>query len=159
MAPVQKHTLRALQIIIGALFMGVVGFAAVVFALGPTAAPGEASSTLQWALLGVAAVLLVTHTVALRLIDSKVDAQLAARRAEALAELDADEVPKELFLRTLIAAAFGESIALIGPVLYLVSGSTYAAGPLVVGLAWVLLQLPGRDRFRSAVERAGRPNY
>jgi len=86
MAPVQKHSLQSLQIIIGALLSGVVGFAAVAVVFGSTVAPSEANSTFQWALLGVAAA-------------------------------------------------------------------------LVVGLGWVLLQLPSRDRFRSAVERAGRANY
>jgi hypothetical protein len=159
MAQVQKYTLQSLGVVMGALLIGVVGFAAVTLVIGPVAAPGDANSALQWALLGVAGVLLVAHTAALRAIDSKVGKQLAARRPEALAELDAERVPPELFVRTLIAAAFGESIALLGPILYLATGSPNAAVPLVVGLGWLLLQLPSRDRLRATVERAGRPTY
>jgi len=159
MAQVQQRTLQSLQVIAGALLAGVTAFGVVVLVIGPTVEPGAASSTLTQALLGVAGLLLVTHTVVLRLLDQRVGAKLAARRHEALAELERNDVPQELFVRTLVAAALGESIALIGPVLYLVAGSPFAAGPLVVGLGWMLLQFPTRSKLRSAIDGAGRPSY
>lgn len=158
MNQVHTHTMRSLQIIGVALVMGVVLFSIVVLFVGPTSSPGEGTG-LAHVLLGVAALLVVTHTVALRVIDKRVDAQLVARRAEALAEVQRDQVPQELVLRTLIAMAFGESIALLAPIIYLISGSPLAAAPLVVGLGWMLVQFPARDRLRAAVEGAGRPSY
>jgi hypothetical protein len=159
MAEVQTHSLRTLQIISGALVMGVVLFSIVVLVTGPAAPPGEDEDPLPLVLVGVAALLLVTHTIALRMLDRRVGAQLAARRAEALEEVQLADVPRELAGRTLIAMAFGESIALLAPIVYLISGSPLAVAPLGVGLGWMLVHFPARDRLRSAVERAGRPSY
>lgn len=159
MANVPNRPLWSLQLIFGALMMGVVAFAATVLVVGPVSQPDGSSNVVPLALLGVAALLLVAHTVVLRAIDTKVGARLAARRADALAEFENDQVPQELYARTIVAGALGESIALLGPIVYLVAGSPLAAGPLVVGLGWMLLHFPARDRLRAAIERAGRPSY
>jgi hypothetical protein len=159
MAEVQTHSLRTFQLISGAMVTFVVLFSVIVLFVGPAAPPGEDGNPLPLVLVSVAALLLVTHTIALRMLDKRVGAQLAARRAEALEEVQLAEVPRELAGRTLIAMAFGESIALLAPVIYLISRSPLAAAPLVVGLGWMLVHFPARDRLRSAVERAGRPSY
>jgi hypothetical protein len=158
MARTHKRTLRLLQLIVGGLLSGIFLFVAIVLVVGPVGASGEPNAALQWGLLGAAGALLIVHTVALRLVDARVGAQLAARRTDALAELQRDDVPAELYVRTLFAVAFGESIALLGPILYLLTGSSYAAAPLAVGRVWMGLQFPSHERLRTAIERAGRPS-
>ena len=103
--------------------------------------------------------LLSTHFMVLRVVTAKASAQVAARRAEALAEVARGEVPSELFHLGVLALALGESIALLGPVAYLVGGSPLAAVPLVLGLGWMVAHFPSQDRLREAVERAGRANH
>jgi len=127
-------TRRTALIIWSALFAGVVIFAAVATAVGPTfwRQNGEIADVLAWFALGVAPVWLVVS----RLLPSRVKAAPGA-------------TPDSLALaRTIVASALNEGGALFASVAWMLGGRVLALVALAISLGGLLIAFPSAARWQ-----------
>jgi len=75
----------------------------------------------------------------------------AAWRETAIEQVRGGHAPAELAARTIIHAASGQGLALIGTIAYLLEAQSLALIPVGLGLAWVAVSFPTRERLLSRV--------
>jgi hypothetical protein len=146
--------LQISRLVIAAMAMGIIGFAAVVVLL---AAGGRMNADPQLAdiLLIVLAILAVAQVPVYVFVRRAILANL--RRtcdSRTSGEAAAQELTKGFNALTITGGAMAEGLSLFGLVILLLSGNWLAlAGPLV-GLLLLAVQFPTRDKLRRFVESA-----
>jgi hypothetical protein len=140
-------TRRTALIIWWVLFAGVVLFAAVATAVGPSfwQRNGEVARILSWVALAMATLWLLLS----QLLASRVKAGPGAT-SEAVA-----------VTRTIIASAMNEGSALFAVVAWMLGGEPLALIALAISLAGLLLAFPSMARWQKlggSSERTERPN-
>ncbi|MEZ6017171.1 MAG: hypothetical protein R3F49_18785 [Planctomycetota bacterium] len=155
----QEIPIQSLQIIIAAFGLGVVAFLAVALGIGPVSPPAEGQEGITLYILIVGGAVVTSAVPAVLFMRRRSEASLAPRRAEALEEVRAGRVPPELASSTIMGAAVGEGIGLLGVVAYLLEGRGLALFLVGLGLAAVASHFPTLERLKERVERLGRASY
>ena len=138
---------RTALIIWGALFAGVVIFAAVATVVGPNFWPqgGQIADLLAWVALGMALVMLPVS----RVVPSRIKATPGAP-PEALA-----------VARTIVASALNEGAGLFAGIAWMLGGRTLALVALAIALSGLLLAFPSTARWQrlgGTTVQGERPN-
>ncbi len=145
-------TLQRLRIVVAALLLGAVSFAAVaVFLVQSQTRP--TSPEPARALMAALAALAVGATVAYRLVRRGLLGQLRARGGTGGSQIE--ELLEPFATLILVGAALTEGWCLFALVIYLVTGLPVALVAAAVGVFILALFFPGRRRFQAFREAAG----
>jgi hypothetical protein len=139
--------LQPLRLIVPAMALGVVIFAAIVIYLitvGGMSTTPDLANLLLATLAALAVILLVTYVIVRKLVTEWLRRSQADPGSGAVAPA---AVARGFFTTTLIGAAMAEGLSLFGIVILLVTGNWLALVAPAVGLLLILLQVPTRDRF------------
>ncbi len=146
---------RILQIVIGALTMGVVIFLGIAMALREGGLvefkPVHDPSGIRYLLLGIAGFLLLAGLVVPGLVVSARRRQIAGHPKSALAEL-MDQLLGLFHVKTLVGAALMEAAAFLAIITYLLYGAVAALIAAGVFAALLLLQVPTWGRIERWLE-------
>jgi hypothetical protein len=146
-------TIRSLRLVLLALALGLTGLSLVALVVDPSA--GRRDPELSTLLLGVTGVLLVTNLALALVMRARGVRQAAERRAEALAELEAGELPGELARAAILAGALVEAPGLLGGVTFLLTRETLALVAPAVAILALLSFLPRAERMAEKLRSAG----
>ncbi len=80
--------------------------------------------------------------------------RVAGRREAAQAELDAGQLPSELFAGPLVGAAMFEGFGLLGALTHLLTGHVVGAGAAGLAVLLILLRMPSEGWARARLEDA-----
>jgi hypothetical protein len=151
-------SLRQLRLIIPAMAMGVILFAAVVVFLvtsGSITADAALANVLLLALTALAAAELVGYLIARKALTGRLRQQWLGHAAE---DVPPHELARAFQALTLIGAAMAEGLSLFGLVIVLVTGSWPAIVAPAIGLLLIALLFPTPDKFsRFAGSITGQP--
>lgn len=153
--PTDREQLKVLQILIGALIMGMLtftGFAAFMAATGKASQP---NSGLDQTLLIVIGVLSISELIAYRvMVRPTLFKQIRTKYAEAPESGRALIVSSHFTVVTIVAAAMIEGVGLLGAVTLFLSGNWVAAAVPVIAAGALALLIPSQerlDKFRREV--------
>jgi len=147
--PVPPRPLRAAQLILLALALGVLSFGVVAITLRPSLQPSspETGRLLAVVLVGLG----VCEGAVYFLLRRGVLQRLAAEREQALTLVLQGALPPQLLTLTIIGGALAESIGLLGSVAYLVGAPALVIAAPVLSVALILVQVPTRARTEYLV--------
>lgn len=147
-------TITQSRIILLALAMGVVMFAAVGLFVGPMDGEESESPTavLEWAVLAYGVGVLPLVFFLRRILDGRV----APRKDAAIEEIEKGLMPLEFRVATILPAALAESAGLFGCVVLLLTGSTLLLIAPVVSVAVILYMWPSQSGLLERAKAAGR---
>lgn len=143
---------KSAQLIVGSLITGQALFAAVTFLVDMG---GEQSDGFAELMLLAVAAMGAAAIPAFFFLPPRLAARVAGRRQEALAEIDAGQIPSEIMVATLLGAALLEAWGLLGCVVHLITGQPVALLATAVAVLLMILQFPDATRVRRDIERAG----
>lgn len=146
--PESKKRLAVLQLIIGALIVGVVIFLVITLVVPPQQQVNANLATVLRIAWGAVAI----GQLAMVVVLSKVGMN-AARQSGG----DQGDIMRFFFGRTIIAAAMAEGLALFGVVIAWLSAQQYDYALAGVGLVGLILQFPTSNRWESFARRATDP--
>ena len=154
--------LLTLQMIVGALAMGVALFAAVALVIdvaGPEADP-ELANVLLAVLASMAVALIPVYFLVRRSFLSAARGQLAQREDRGRPGRGAElTIPEPIRILTIIGAALAESVGLFGTVIYMVTKAQLALIAPAVALVAILACMPTRGRLEALLESLTKESY
>lgn len=147
-------TIAAFRIIHFALIMGVVILAVVAGVLGPEmASNGEEGRDGSMDMLAYVAIAMLVTSVPMAVQLRTVLARgVAARRDEALEQVAAGVMPKEVATASLVSAAMIEGAGLFGGVVALITGMAWVLAVPIAAVVVMVLLVPSESGVRSLVE-------
>ena len=154
--------LLTLQMIVGALAMGVALFAAVALVIdvaGPEADP-ELANVLLAVLAFMAVGLIPVYFLVRRSFLSAARGQLAQREDRGRPGRGAElTIPEPIRILTIIGAALAESVGIFGTVIYMVTKAQLALIAPAVALVAILACMPTRGRLEALLESLTKESY
>ena len=139
--------LRRLRLIILAMTMGVIVFAAIVIYLitfGGMSTRPDLANVLLAALVAQAALEIVLYFVARKLINDWLRQRQSGQAGDSVAPSD---LVRAFFTISLIVAGLAEGLSLFGLVILMLTGNWLAIVAPAIGLLLIALRFPSNDKF------------
>jgi hypothetical protein len=139
--------LRLLRLIIPAMALGVIFFAAIVIFLitgGRMSTKPELAHVMRFTLVALAALELAAYVVIRKVVTGKLRQKWSGR---AVHDAPPEELAQAFLVLSLAGAAMAEGLSLYGLVILLLTGDWLAIMAPAIGLLLIVLHFPSRDKF------------